>query len=355
MSRVGGSFSSGAAGRSSFAGRNFGGGQNVGRSATSINHNFSHNGYAGYGGYGRYGYGFYPGFGFGLGLGLGYGLYGGYGLGWGYGGYGGYGSAWGLGYGAYGPYGGYGSAWGLGNGAYGGGYANGYPAYYNSTAYSNPSAAQIAQPQTPDTEQYVSTGEQAFGSGQYQTALRDWQHAIVDNPRNGGLMLMIAQAMFALGQYDQAAGAVQMGMQMLPEGDWGNVVKNYDQIYPNFQNYTDQVKTLEKARKTHPDDPAMRFLLGYHFGYLGYPKQAVRELDKALDLQPRDLGAQKLRDLFAAQAGLPARPPTVIQQRARGTIRATPDNGPVISAEPSDEDATAPAEPAETMATESST
>jgi tetratricopeptide (TPR) repeat protein len=257
-------------------------------------------------------------------------------LGYGYGGYGGYGSGWGLGYGGY--------------GGYGGGY--GYPAYYNGTAYNDPSPAQIAQPQTPDSEQYISTGEQAFGSGQYQIALREWQHAMVDNPKNGGVVLMIAQAMFALGQYDQAAGAVQMGMQMLPEGEWGTVVKNYTQLYPNIQNYTDQVKTLEQTRKTHPDDPAMRFLLGYHFGYLGYPKQAVRELDKALDLQPRDLGAQKLRDLFAAQAGLPARPPAVIQQRARETIPATP--GPEISDEPSDEDTKPPAAPVETMTTESS-
>ncbi len=380
MARAGGNFSSGAAGRSNFVGRNFGGAGNVGRSATNFNHNFSHNGYGGYGrygygyrgygfgygGWGGYGFGFYPGFGFGLGLGLGYGLYGGYG------GYGGYGSAWGLGYGGYGGYGGgYGSAWGLGGGygGYGGGYGSawglgggyggygggyGYPTYYNSTVYSNPSAAQSAQPQTPDTEQYISIGEQAFGSGQYQSALRDWQHAMVDNPRNGGVALMIAQAMFALGQYEQAAGAVQMGMQILPEGEWGTVVKNYSQIYPNIQNYTDQVKTLEKARETHPDDPALRFLLGYHFGYLGYPQQAVRELDKAPDLQPRDLGAQKLRDLFATQAGLPARPPTVIQRRARETIPARPDIGPVISAEPSDADATLPAEPAETTATETS-
>ncbi len=347
----GGAFRRGA-GRSNFVGRNFGGGANVGHGGTSINHNFSHSGYGGYGhygygyrgygfgygGWGGYGFGFYPGFGFGLGLGIGYGLYGGYGLGWG------------LGYG----YGGYGSSWGLSYGAYGG-YDGGYPAYYSSTPYSDSSAAQTAQPQSPDTEQFISTGEEAFGAGQYQTALRAWQHAMVDNPSNGGVVLMLAQAMFALGQFEQAAGAVQMGMQLLPEGEWGTVVKNYAQIYPNIQNYTDQVKALEKARKTRPDDPALRFLLGYHFGYLGYPKQAVRELDKALDLQPKDLGSQKLRDLFAAQAGLPARSPIVIQQRVRETLPATSEDGPAIPAAPSDEDETLPGEPAETTATESAT
>jgi hypothetical protein len=74
------------------------------------------------------------------------------------------------------------------------------------------------------------------------------------------------------------------------------------------------LKALEKARDAKPDDAALRFLLGYHFGYLGYPKQATRELDKALDLQPKDLGSQKLRDIFAVQAGLPSRPHTATEQ-----------------------------------------
>ncbi len=97
------------------------------------------------------------------------------------------------------------------------------------------------------------------------------------------------------------------------------------------------------------DDPALRFLLGYHYGYLGYTKQAVQELDKALDLEPRALGSQKLRDLFARQAGLPARPPADIQPRLPGafptppgtappTFPAQPPNGtapPVLPADPS--------------------
>ncbi len=127
-------------------------------------------------------------------------------------------------------------------------------------------------------------------------------------------MLLMAQALFAQGKYDDAAGAVQIGMQWLPENEWGNVVKNYSQLYSNVQNYTDQLRALERARNAKPDDPAMRFLLGYHYGYLGYPKQAVAEFDKALDLQPKDLGSQKLRDIFAVQAGIPARAHSKIEQ-----------------------------------------
>ena len=63
---------------------------------------------------------------------------------------------------------------------------------------------------------------------------------------------------------------------------------------------------LEKRRRVS-DAPELRFLLGYHYGYLGYPKEAVRELDKALEMAPQDELARKLRAQFAT--GVKSQPP----------------------------------------------
>jgi hypothetical protein len=49
----------------------------------------------------------------------------------------------------------------------------------------------------------------------------------------------------------------------------------------------------------------LRFLVGYHFGYLNYPKQAVRELNKAVELEGRDPAARRLHDIFAVKIGAP--------------------------------------------------
>jgi hypothetical protein len=89
---------------------------------------------------------------------------------------------------------------------------------------------------------------------------------------------------------------------------------------------------LEKARTDKPDDPALRFLLGYEFGFLGYPKQAVVELDKALDLAPDDLGSEKLRDKFALTAGLPARPHPPRDQAPAGQGGAPVPGAPALGA-----------------------
>jgi tetratricopeptide (TPR) repeat protein len=121
-----------------------------------------------------------------------------------------------------------------------------------------------------------------------------------------------------------------MAMQMLPEDEWSRVVANYSQLYGNVEDFTNQLKVLEKARTDKPNDPALRFLLGYEFGFLGYPQQAVTELDKALDLAPDDLGSEKLRDKFALAAGLPARPHPPRDQAPAGQGGAPAPGAPAL-------------------------
>lgn len=267
---------------------------------------YGYGGYGGYGyggGYGNYyrGYGYYPyrynygyrclplltlGWGYGLGLG-------GYGLG--YGGLGGYG------------YGGYGN--------YGYGYSP-VTTYYSvpvtGTTVQNVDPATIADDGTTNALDFAGQGEIDFKAGKYKEAVRDFRHALVDDPENGAYVMLLGQALFANGQYDEAAGATQQAAQMLPQDKWGTVVANYREIYTNIGDYTKQLRTLEKARDEKPDDPAMHFLLGWHYGYLGYPKQAVRELDKTLALAPKDEVAKKVRDAMAEKlpkSDLPADPP----------------------------------------------
>ncbi len=171
--------------------------------------------------------------------------------------------------------------------------------------------------------EFLDQGDVDFKAGKYQAAARDWRHALTDDPQNGGAVLLMAQTLFALGQYEQAAAATQSAMQMLPQDKWGIVMANYKDVYGNIEDYTHQLKALEKARDAKPDSPALHFLLGFHFGYLGYEKQAVRELDKALTLAPKDRGSRKLREVFAAN--WPEAPPLPAATTIQGPM---PEGGP---------------------------
>lgn len=273
-----------------------------------------------------FGYGFgypYLGFGYGLGRGLLSSLlYGGYG----YGGYGGFGyNRFG-----YGGFGGYGNNWGYG------GYGNGYaynPYGAGTIQYANygiSSAAPITyvsgsplattgtvvapQPQNSSTDTaanaggFADKGESAFKAGDYKGAVYVWRHAVIDDPKNPVVLMMLGQALFATGQFDEAAGATQSAMQMLPKDQWGVVANNYKELYGSVQDYTDQLRVLEKGVADKPDDPAQRFLLGFHYAYLGYPQQAVDQLDKVLKIAPTDESAKQLRDEMRAKLPKPAAP-----------------------------------------------
>src|SRR5262249_22147206 len=168
-----------------------------------------------------------------------------------------------------------------------------------------PEIAPTPQPvasSSPASSSFAREGEEAFKARDYKGAVRSWRHALVDDPQNGTLVMMLAQALFGVGQYDEAAGATQQGMFLLPQEQWGVVVSNYTELYEDTQDYVDQLKALEKTVKEKPKDPALRFLVGFHYGYLSYPVEAVRELDELLKLAPQDQLGRKLRDLMDEKA-----------------------------------------------------
>jgi hypothetical protein len=160
------------------------------------------------------------------------------------------------------------------------------------TAPANPIPSEPARVDDPLTlaasNEFARQGEAAFKARDYKEAVRAWRHALVEDTKNGTLVLMLAQALFENGDYLEAAGAVQSGMMLLPKDKWDVVVAHYEELYSDSQDYVDQLKDLEKAIKDKADAPWLRFLVGYHYLYLGHPVEAVRELQKLKELAPGD-------------------------------------------------------------------
>ena len=122
-------------------------------------------------------------------------------------------------------------------------------------------------------------------------------------------MMLRSSCSFATGQFEEAAaGATQVGMQIIPKDHWGVVASNYKELYSRVQDYSQQLRALEKAVGDKPDNPATRFLAGFQYAYLGFPQQAVDQLDKGLKLNPKDEAAKLLRNEMLAKLGKPAAP-----------------------------------------------
>ncbi len=189
--------------------------------------------------------------------------------------------------------------------------------------------ASIANPKPePGTlasvKEFAEKGEAAFKAGNYQGAVYAWRHAVVDDPQNGLLTMMLGQALFATGKFEEAAGATQAAMHHLPKEQWGVVVGHYTELYGKTHDYTEQLRALEKAMKAKSDDPALRFLTGFQYAYLGFADQAIDQLNHAVKLAPHDEMAKQLRDSLRAKLTKPAAIPPLPGIQSGPALKATP-------------------------------
>ena len=166
------------------------------------------------------------------------------------------------------------------------------PVYYVDGSADEEEVVEQAE-EIPNVSDYARRAKEAFRDGRYEDALRLASHAIVETPDNGKPHLLASQALFALGNYRNAARAVHQAMTLLESEQWGHVVENYVEYYTDDA-YVKQMERLVAFVKKNPDTAYARFLRGYHYGFLGYQEDAHRELTKAIELESRDKMARHL-------------------------------------------------------------
>ncbi len=217
---------------------------------------------------------------------------------------------------------------------------NGSASNGNLTALPTPPSVTQQPARTPNSvaQPYVDRGEAAFRTGNYVGAVQAMRHAVVDDPQNGLITLMLGQALFATGSFEEAAGATQAAMRQIPKEQWGVIIAHYEELYGQRKDYTDQLHALEKAIKGRPAEPALRFLLGFHYAYLGFVTESVDQLEAGLKLAPRDEMARQLRNDMRAKLAKPTKPPAPLAPAPSSLAPSTrAPLVPGLPAEPDDE------------------
>tara|TARA_R110002073_G_scaffold154858_1_gene310038 strand:+ start:9016 stop:9882 length:867 start_codon:yes stop_codon:yes gene_type:complete len=149
-----------------------------------------------------------------------------------------------------------------------------------------------------DSNSFRVRAEAAFRNSNYAEAARLSNHALVDSPQDGKLVLFFAQTLFAIGDYQGAASAIHRAASLLDPEQWGYIVENYSQYYRG-NGYVDQMARLNEFIKSNPDAASARFVRGYQFGFLGQTEVAIRDLNRALELESRDQLAAELVSRFS--------------------------------------------------------
>ena len=128
------------------------------------------------------------------------------------------------------------------------------------------------------------SGRALFKNGDYQGALDKVDQAIKLLPSDATLHEFRALCLFALKRYKEAAAGIYAVLSAGPGWDWDTLKA----LYPDTAVYTAQLRALEDYKKANPNAPEASFLLAYHYLVMGFPDQAVKELQQVVKLQPDD-------------------------------------------------------------------
>lgn len=214
----------------------------------------------------------------------------------------------------FGGYGyGYGN-YGYNNGSYGYSNYSSSPSttYYDQSTYAptyvDQQAASADQPAptaaatataSADSNRFADEGETLFREGKYREAAQSFRHALVEDPQNGVLIQLLAQALFATEQYDEAAAAVQQSLMMLSEEQWGLVPANARELYSSQAAFDSQLSTLKRAVEGNGEgSPAERFLLAYQLGFSGQRQAALDQLAEVRKAVPEDQASERLEEVL---------------------------------------------------------
>lgn len=172
--------------------------------------------------------------------------------------------------------------------------------------YSQPLQADASAPPAEAADPALQTFDDAraaFKAGDYASALQKTDEALKSMPNDAAVHEFRALCLFALKQYDQAAGVLYAVLSAGPGWDWTTLIG----LYPDVDVYTAQIRALEAYRSANPDSPSGHFVLAYHYLTQGFEDAAVREFNQVIRLQPTDsLSKQIVASL--TNSGQPAQP-----------------------------------------------
>jgi hypothetical protein len=160
------------------------------------------------------------------------------------------------------------------------------PAAYEAEA---PDRTRSVAP-TTTTEDYLRAARDSFRSGDYATAQRLANHAVVESPENPKTHEILSLAFLAQGDYRGAAAAAHAAVAGAPVADWPTLYR----YYLDRDKYTQHLRDLQRFVKENPDVFEVRFLLGMHYMMLGHRVEAKEELAQYVRRAREDPVATKL-------------------------------------------------------------
>lgn len=163
---------------------------------------------------------------------------------------------------------------------------------------SSPASAADSKDSRADmVERHVSLGDFYFKEGRFAEAAESYLRALAYAPDDASLYFVLADALFATGDYHYAAFVIGKALRLDP--DLARAEADKRTFYGDPDLFDEHMATLRKYLAEKPYDAAAWLVLGYNQRFSGDPEGARRSFKKVLEIDPGNEAARTLLDALA--------------------------------------------------------
>lgn len=141
-----------------------------------------------------------------------------------------------------------------------------------------------------DASGLADLGWQLFTAGDFAGAGEAFRQSVLADPENAMAKFGFAQALFAVGDYPDAAFLIRRGMELLP--DWPALGTDPREHYSESVQHTEQILALRTFLDYVPDDPAGILVLAVQSFFTADRDTARLYFQRLAALDPDDLVAK---------------------------------------------------------------
>jgi tetratricopeptide (TPR) repeat protein len=152
-------------------------------------------------------------------------------------------------------------------------------------------------------EEYVQLGDYFFQAGQYDTAANAYSNARNHMPNDASIHFVLADAIFAQGDYHYAAFLIAEGARL----DARIVSSDVDKrdFYGDKKDFEQQLEALQNYCSKKPYDAWAQLVLGYNLQFSDRPTRAIAAFRRVLELDRGNPTAQAFLDNLVPARKMP--------------------------------------------------
>lgn len=157
-------------------------------------------------------------------------------------------------------------------------------------------------------DRHLRLGDYYFRQARFDEAAESYVRALAYVPDDGAAHFVVADALFAIGDYHYAAYMIRKGLSFAP--DLAGAVADKREFYGDAKLFDEHLAALVKYCGEKPYDAAARLVLGYNQLFSGDREAAMLSFRRVLELEPGDNPARLFLEALSKSADVGAKSAT---------------------------------------------